>query len=111
MDGASARVSDLTLALAGPIKRWTDASVGYASSVADAASKGLGKFGESVTESNLAKLDFSNGFVQGTMAAWTVAVQDMPRAVTRFYEALLARPATRKRAAAAPKRAVKGKRR
>ncbi len=111
MESTSARGSGLTLDLSRPIKRWTDASVGYAASLADAASKGLGKFGESVTESNVGVLDSSNGFLRGTVAGWTVAMEEFPRAVTRFFDTLLERPARAKPAKPASKRKVKGKRR
>jgi hypothetical protein len=105
---ASPRKSESSLDLTRPIKRWTDANVGYAVSLADAASRGLGKFGESVTEANLARLDFSNGFLRGAVAGWGVAMEELPKAVTRFYDVLLDRPsATPKKTA----RRTKGKRR
>jgi len=111
MNSSGSRAPEWTLSLARPIKRWTDASVGYAVSVTDAASKGLGKFRESVTESNLGKLDLSNGFLRGTVAAWAVALEEIPRAVSRFYEALVTPPSPAKRAKPVAMRSVRGKRR
>jgi hypothetical protein len=85
-DTATARRSDW---LSRPLKRWTDANVTYATSFADAIRKGYAKFGDSVTEENVGRLDISNGLLRGAIAGWTATMEELPKVVAGFYDTLV----------------------
>ena len=89
VDTATTRTVDRNFDVVRPIKRWTDATVNSGVAFAGALGKVYTEFGQSVTEQNVGKLDLSNGFLRGAVAGWTVAFEEVPKAITRFYDVLL----------------------